>query len=147
MPKTNRAAFGAAAALWLLVTSCASDDASAPDRVALSNLQPTRWVANEPTQCLTNPWEQDWLGQGGVYENYPKDPARPGLEPEEVEIIVDYYARQGVVVGDATTRPKYEEVCLACNCAEGHTLYLRVREEDIDTMIALGYRVEMPLNK
>jgi hypothetical protein len=102
-------------------------------------------VAIEPTQCLTNAWEADWLAQhGGDYAAYPKDPARPGLEPEEIAIIKDYYQRQGVVVSDTATAPKYESVCLACTCPEGHTMYLRVRSQDVDTMIGFGYRVEAP---
>ncbi len=104
-----------------------------------------RWVATEPIQCLGNPWEQDWLkSHDGDYASYPKDPTRPGLEPEEIEIIKDFYRRQGVVVFEVDTRPKYLAVCAACLCPEGHTLYLRVRLEDLETMLALGYRQESP---
>lgn len=129
----------------LFSAGCLSDDPSAPEDPSLSSLRQTVWVAIEPRQCLTNPWEQDWLQQsGGAYEDYPKDPMRPGLEPEELEIIQDYYARLGVVVSDGTTRKKYEVVCMACSCPEGHTLYLQVRPQDVRTMVAFGYRVEAP---
>ena len=109
------------------------------------NVQDEAWVAIEPTQCLTNSWEMDWLANNnGDYSGYPKDPTRPGLEHEEFEIIQDYYSRQGVVVFEATTRPKYETVCLACSCPEGHTMYLAVRNQDVDIMVGFGYRVEEP---
>jgi hypothetical protein len=103
------------------------------------------WVAIEPTQCLTNAWEQDWLARNGDdYAGYPKDPGTPGLETGEIAIIEEYYSRQGVVVSGTDTAPKYESVCLACSCPEGHTMFLRVRAQDVNTMIGLGYRVEAP---
>ena len=131
--------------LACLLTSCSSDDPSAPEKARLASVESHAWVAIEPTQCLTNPWERDWLDRhNDDYGAYPREyPTR--LTPEELEIIKEYYARQGVVVFDAITRPKYEEVCLACNCPEGHTLYLSVREKDVETMIGMGYREEMPL--
>jgi hypothetical protein len=102
------------------------------------------WMAIEPTQCLTNPWEQDWLSQPDhEYGDYPRIPGAE-LTPKEIEIITDYYARQGVVVQETAAAPKYETVCLACTCPEGHTLFLRVRPEDAVTMESLGYRREAP---
>ncbi len=45
----------------LPLSSCSNDStpASAPDNGSL-NVLVTEWVATEPTQCLTNAWEQDW---------------------------------------------------------------------------------------
>lgn len=105
----------------------------------------TTWVAIEPIQCLKNPWEQDWLEKNDWdYDSYPKDPARPGLEPAEFEVIQDFYDAAGVAVSGGQTAPKYDNVCLACTCPEGHTMYLLVRDQDVDTMLGLGYRVESP---
>jgi len=126
-------------------TGCGSDDVGNPGTRTAKNVLGNTWVAMEPIQCLGNPWEQDWLQHNnGDYGSYPKDPTTPGLEPEELEIIQDYYERQGVTVSDGMNVPKYEEVCLACSCPEGHTLYLLVPDQDVETMVALGYRVESP---
>jgi hypothetical protein len=122
----------------LCVMSCISEEtlSPVPERV---------WVATEPIQCLGNPWERDWLeSHDWDYSGYPKDPSTPGLEPEEIEIIQDYYARHGVEVSEAETAPKFHVVCLACCCPEGHTLYLLVRDEDVEQMIEFGYRKEDP---
>ena len=129
--------------VWIL--GCGSDDVGNPGPKTAKNVLGNTWVAIEPIQCLGNPWEQDWLeNNNGDYHSYPKDPTTPGLEPEELEIIQDYYERQGVTVFDGKNIPKYEQVCLACSCPEGHTLYLLVRDQDVETMVALGYRVEAP---
>lgn len=128
----------------LCLMSCNREDATRPEDA--TSLFPSRvWVATEPIQCLGNPWESDWLeSHGGDYSLYPKDPATPGLEPEEFEIIQDYYARQGVEVFEAQTASKYDAVCAGCACPEGHTLYLLVKAEDLQQMIDFGYRVESP---
>jgi hypothetical protein len=118
--------------------------AEAGHKTARSVVTQQTWVAIEPIQCLGNPWEQDWLDNGGDYQDYPKDPTTPALEQAELEIIKDYYQRQGVEVSDGLNEPKYDNVCLACSCPEGQTLYLQVREEDIPTMLSLGYRLESP---
>ena len=76
--------------------------------------------------------------------SYPKDPTTPELEPEELDIIKGYYEQQGVTVSDGKNAPKYDEVCLACSCPEGQTLFLLVRDQDVNTMVSLGYRVESP---
>ena len=125
---------------------CGDDDATSPEKAILARGERTSWVAIEPRQCLTNSWEQDWLDRHGNDERYPSDPTWPRrFTPEEIAIIQDYYSRQGVVVFQATARQSSDVVCLACSCGEGHTLYLLVRDEDVETMVGFGYRVEMPL--
>jgi len=132
---------GIAFASLLTVVACQQHEILVPRPPSLQRT----WVAIEPIQCLGNPWERDWLeSHGGDYASYPKDPTTPGLEPKEVEIIKDFYRRRGVVVFRAETRPKYEVVCAACSCPEGHTLYLQVRLEDLETMLSYGYREESP---
>jgi hypothetical protein len=135
----------ASIAVMSLAAGCESDDKTPQVPGPITQVGPATWVAIEPTQCLTNDWEADWLAQhGNDYAAYPKDYARPGLEPEEVAIIKDYYRHQGVVVSGTATAPKYDAICAACNCPEGHTMFLRVRAEDVETMIGFGYRVESP---
>jgi hypothetical protein len=102
-----------------------------------------RWVAIEPTQCLTNPWEQDWLAQhDDDYQGYPGHGQTLG--EEEFEIIQNYYAGLGVAVSGGRTMTKYQVVCDACSCPQGHTLFLKVGPDDIDTMLDLGYRLATP---
>ena len=122
--------------LFVGVVSCQESRLLAP-------IHPDRvWVATEPIQCLGNPWEQDWLASHDG--QYPKDYSKPGLEPEEIAIIRDYYERQGVTVFRVTTRGKYEVVCAACSCPEGYSLYLEVQDEDLEEMLSFGYREELP---
>jgi len=132
--------------LFVLPLSSCSDDntpASAPDNGSL-NVLVTEWVATEPTQCLTNAWEQDWLAShDNDYAGYPGGKGGT-LTPEEIQIVTGYYARQGVVVYGTSTAPKYTGVCLACDCPQGHTLFLEVRDSDVATMLSLGYRQENP---
>jgi hypothetical protein len=145
--RTSNAALAGALffALACAAASCTSDDPSPPSSVLTRNAESLTWVAIEPTQCLTNAWEQDWLARNGDdYAGYPRDPGTPGLEAGEIAIIEEYYSRRGVVVSGTDTAPKYEAVCLACSCPEGHTMFLRVRAQDVNTMIGLGYRVEAP---
>ena len=129
----------------LLIAGCQSDDTPTDTPDPIEQVGSSVWVAIEPRQCLTNPWEAEWLEQhGDDYAAYPKDPGRPGLEPEEVAIIKDYYRRNDVVVSGTDTAAKYQYVCMACSCPEGHTMFLRVRAQDVDTMISFGYRLESP---
>lgn len=123
---------------FVCLTSCRTEDSTRSDPAGV-------WMAIEPIQCLGNPWERDWLeSHGGDYSAYPKDPTTPGLEPEEFTIIQEFYDRAGVTVIDAETKQKYDAVCLACSCPEGHTLYLLVSPEGVQTMIGFGYRLEAP---
>ena len=129
-----------------LLTACSSDDSSGVENKPLESSGARTWVATEPTQCLTNPWEQDWLSKNnGDMAAYPRDLSWPRqLTPDEIEIITEYYAKQGVVVFETATRGISPSVCEACECDEGHTLYLLVGDRDVDRMIALGYRADAP---
>ncbi len=102
------------------------------------------WVATEPVQCLTNPWEADWVKKHPG-EIYPRDASWPRqLTYAEIEIITDYYDRVDVTVFETSTVSRAPMVCVSCNCEEGYTLYLLVRESDVETMETLGYRREAP---
>jgi hypothetical protein len=143
--KTAVRAAAPSLAVLCLAAGC-SDHPARHEPESGTRTQAQTWVAIEPTQCLTNAWEADWLRQhGGDYDAYPKDYARPGLEPEEIAIITDYYTEHGVVVSETATARDYEaRTCAACTCAEGHTMFLLVRDQDVDTMIGFGYRIEAP---
>ena len=124
--------------LLLCLASCAMEDGASTmaDRV---------WMATEPIQCLGNPWERDWLqSHNWDYSGYPRDPSTPGLEPEEYEIVRDYYSRQEIEVFQGQTTQMSGVVCAACSCPAGYTLYLLVGVEDVTMMIGYGYRMETP---
>jgi hypothetical protein len=115
----------------LSFAACKTTDVSAPTGKA--------WMATEPIQCLGNSWERDWLeSHDGDYGSYPRDREAQG------EIIKEYFVRQGVDVFDITTRQKYDIVCTACSCPEGHTLYILVGKDDTEIMAEFGFRVEPP---
>lgn len=97
------------------------------------------WVAIDPVQCLTNPWEKDWLERhDGNYGSYPLDP------DSQYAIIRAYYAGHGVRVDDIISIPKYQNVCEACSCPRGDALYLLVRNVDVNRMLRFGFRLESP---
>ena len=128
----------------LLAVACSGDDSTSTDNLLAAHGARV-WVATEPVQCLTNPWEADWV-QDHPGEMYPRDlnswPRR--LTDEEIDIITDYYAELGVTVFDTDTAEKSRTICAACTCEEGYTLFLLVGESDVETMIGLGYRRAAP---
>ncbi len=90
------------------------------------------WVQLNPTQCLSNPWEQDWLAQPGhEYADYPKE--------RETRIITDYYAKQGIQIIRIESKLTNEIVCRACSCPRGDTLFFLVSEADANTLIGQGF--------
>ena len=135
--------------LVLALTACGSDNPQTPE-TTLDRTGPRTWVATEPVQCLTNAWEADWLAQhNDDRARYPRDLSTwpRALTPEEIDIIVEYYEKQGVVVFETATFAQARTstpVCAACICEEGHTLFLLVRNRDVERMIGLGYRVDAP---
>ena len=112
--------------------------------MSLPDYEDKTWVMMEPTQCLTNPWEQDWLKVNNEsYENYPKNTyGGTELTLVEKQIIKDYYKKYyDVDVYEIKTIQTYHEVCAACSCPEGYTLHLLVDDNDIRSMENLGYRL------
>ena len=100
-----------------------------------------QWLAFTMVQCLGNPWERDWLNQdGNEYSDYPRD------VEEQIQIARDYYQRQGVELLDVQMCVSDACPCRACSCCSGYTLWLRVSDEFIDTLIDLGFRIEDPLD-
>lgn len=131
---------------FISMTGCDSTDSVVPilDPIDENFLDDT-WVATDPIQCLGNPWEQDWLASHNWdHASYPGNPLTPELDPMEMEIIVDYYGRQGAKVIAGETVQQNDNVCLSCACPLGYSLYLLVPGEDVVTMLDLGFRLEMP---
>jgi len=90
------------------------------------------WLYIEPTQCLSNTWDQEWL-QTHDYNEYPQN------EAAQLKIVTDYYRDHGVVIHDIYTRKVYEAVCAACSCPTGDRIYSLVQEQDVDFMLAEGW--------
>ena len=100
------------------------------------------WVEIDPIQCFGNAWEIDWIqSHDGNSSAYPRDTHTPGVDPEEIEIIKDYYGRQGVTIYYVKTAVTYETVCEACTCPQGYTLYLLVDDSNVDKMLDFGYKI------
>ena len=108
----------------------------------------TVWVSTWPIQCLGNPWEQDWIdSHGGDPADYPADPNTAGLDPEEIEIIKNYYQSQDITIIDVKDADAGVGVCTACSCPAGYILYLKVYVADVGKMEELGYKKDMPSYK
>ncbi|MDD3190669.1 MAG: hypothetical protein PHI66_03185 [Candidatus Pacebacteria bacterium] len=100
------------------------------------------WVQIDPVQCLGNPWEIDWTkSHDNDYYGYPADIHTPELEQEEIQIIKNYYQKQGIAIADVRSEWTHEIVCTACNCPQGYMLYLLVSDSDVDKMLELDYEV------
>jgi len=100
------------------------------------------WVKTDPIQCLGNPWEVDWLkSHGDDYAAYPKGDRSVGLSDEEIQIIKDYYKKQGIVIYDVKWELWDTAVCMACSCPDGYTLYLLISNSDINMMLEFGYTI------
>lgn len=97
------------------------------------------WMEMQPVQCLQNPWEVEWTTtHPGV--TYPRGELNI-IEPAEKEIITAYYATQGIPIMEVSSLPPQEgaAVCLACTCAQGYTLKLRIPSTQSDAMTTRGF--------
>ncbi len=111
------------------------------------------WLSINPVQCLTNPWESDWIGQdGNDFAKYPRGDILV-IENAEKQIITDYYATQGITIIDIfsqTFEEKFGEpmaICAACSCAQGYILYININQSDVDKLEALGFALVKNLPK
>ena len=112
------------------------------DRQDLLNSDHKEWVKIDPIQCFGNPWEIDWVKNNQNDNlNYPKNLHSQDLSLEEIEIIKNYYNKQGIQIHDLKIKWTYDVVCEACNCPKGYTLYLQISKEDVDKMLELGYTI------
>jgi len=106
------------------------------------------WVQIDPVQCLGNTWEVDWMkSHDNNYSAYPRDVHTSELEQEEIQIIKNYYQKQGVTIFEVKSERTHGTVCEACSCPQGYTLYLLVSDYDIDKMLELGYKVSSKQQK
>jgi len=76
------------------------------------------WMAFRPLQCDNNPWSDR---EGG-------DPIASPIE--EVGIIADFFAGEGIELRAVGLLDQPGSVCLACDCPRGDLLVARVAPED-----------------
>lgn len=89
------------------------------------------WVAVRPTQCsISDAWRKDWVA---IHANDPHYPFGP-----EITVLQEFCSKQGVLVLDATTRLENDLPCSARTCSAHYTVFLLVREEDVDAIGELG---------
>jgi len=106
------------------------------------------WVEIDPIQCLWNPWEKDWIeNRENNFSVYPRNIHTLWVDQEEINIIKEYYKKQGFTIIGIKTLTFEEKfgkkvgLCEACNCLDGYTLYLLIPKEDVDKIIGLGFKI------
>lgn len=103
----------------------------------------TVWLQTDPVQCLGNPWEKAWLeAHDGEYEAYPIGNPRE-VEAKEAEVIRSFFEKQGIAILEVESKPYPEGamVCDACSCPQGYTLYLQVREKDMEALKQFDFKL------
>ena len=93
------------------------------------------WLFIDGVQCLTNPWEQDWLrNHNGDY---------PLNRSKKVAIFRDYYAGKGLAILDARLGGDGKtSSCLACGCSSGERYYALADGTDEGAFLDLGFERE-----
>lgn len=129
----------------ILLLLCVSMLGCKPGKDSSSSSGDQVWLWTDPVQCLTNPWESNWLSEGGrEYQDYPIGDNLI-VEEEEAEIIKGYFLeKEKVTIHDLYSR-KYEEVglsqsvCEACHCPQGYRLFVLVDQDKMKLMEEKGF--------
>jgi len=106
------------------------------------------WVEKDPIQCFGNLWEIDWLKTHNYsYSAYPEKYIDNKINKELVDIIRDYYMAKGIVVLDLNVlgfgeiEGKPDELCLACNCADGYTIFIKIPNSNVTKIIDEDFKI------
>ncbi len=97
------------------------------------------WVALQPVQCLSNPWEKDWLK---AHKNKgTKYPMR-----DEVNVMKAFFTKKGFFIHDLRIRPYMHDKPLgrACNSPRGDLLLMLVNREDVSLLMHYGFQSTIP---
>lgn len=86
------------------------------------------WVANMPTQCLNNVWQQEWIKAGGEYSH----------EREE-EILRAFFRKRGAHLVEYREEWIMEAVCAACSCPAGYVARLLINVKDLALFEHYGF--------
>jgi hypothetical protein len=127
----------------------------------LPNAPGQTWLELDPLQCGSNPWETNWDSVQSNLTNACQavcsQPDAPGC-PVSC-LVTAYYQSIGITIhsfGHLDFKTKFGkdiELCEACTCPAGYTIYVRVADEDVSRMQALGFRhvvhscAELPLGE
>ena len=88
----------------------------------------------DPTQCLSNEWDIDWL-KTHEYGEYPQ------TESVRLKIFSDYYNTLGIKMYDTYAAWVYNAVCAACSCPTGERFYCTVSEDDVAFLLNSGFNL------
>jgi hypothetical protein len=109
--------------------SFAEEPVPLPDRV---------WAIQKPLQCLSNPWETDWL------KRHKKKKAHQYPIREERAVIKAFLEREGIKVWEVRVSPfQGGGTCASCDCPRGDTLFVLVDASDAPKMDAFGFKKRM----
>lgn len=89
-----------------------------------------KWLTLMPTQCGTNPWEQEPASTEGL-----------ALEGELGAIVAYYEATFGISIQEIGLLDPSEPiaVCAACSCPRGDRLVVRVSAQDAMALSTMGF--------
>lgn len=126
----------AAALLLLLVISACNH--TAPSEAMLdrqfARIGAQIWVETLPLQCLTNPWQQEWLKEHGL------DPSQYPHE-RETDILRIYFLKRGVDFAEYRTEEVWDATCAACSCPAGYAAFLQINQQDLPVFEQRGFRL------
>lgn len=136
-PFANRLVYAAALLLLLVVTAC-DHTATGPVEAQLNQPFARRgalvWVEAMPLQCLSNPWQQEWLqGHGNDPSQYPHE--------RERDILRLYFLKRGVDFAEYRAESVADAVCAACTCPAGYAAFLQISQQDLPVFEQHGFRL------
>lgn len=123
----------AALLLLIAITAC---DHTAPAEALLdrqfARIGAQTWVEAMPLQCLTNPWQQEWLKEHG------NDPSQYPHERER-DILRMYFLKRGVDFGEYHAEGVWDATCAACTCPAGYAAFLQINQQDLPVFEQHGF--------
>ncbi len=136
-PSATRLACAAVLLLLFVITAC-DHTATGPVEAQLNQPFARRgalvWVETMPLQCLSNPWQQEWLqGHGNDPSQYPHE--------RERDILRMYFLKRGVDFGDYRKEAVADAVCAACSCPTGYAAFLQINQQDLPVFEQHSFRL------
>lgn len=99
------------------------------------------WMQTDPKQCRTNPWEENWISQhNNDYNSYPNE------KIEDQRIIKNFFKEVDINIYQIHTKSFEDQglnpqVCEACSCPLGYTLFVQISKGDIINMEQYGFKL------
>lgn len=98
------------------------------------------WIILRPLQCMSNPWEKEWLEKhNNQVTKYPR--------AQEYALMKQYFKRHQVTIKSLRVKPYVngDPRCMTCECPRGDTWFLLVDAPDVPQMVDLGYTERIPV--